>query len=200
MCRCCPVFSTVCREDNCCIASLRDLSERKRCLSERQADVLGKTCSLFAGQEVFRLYRNGMVRHLCELLLLQLADVFSCSNRSDLSYVKRSHELFRLFRKLLLDDYRVQHGIRFYADSLHISTTYLSRIVKGITGNTVHFLWSELVCADARKLLESTDMSVKEIADVLGFSDQSVFGKFFVTQTGISPLKFRVGQRQTERH
>ena len=34
-------------------------------------------------------------------------------------------------------------------------------------------------------------MEVKEIADTLGFSDQSAFGKFFAKKTGLSPLKYR---------
>ncbi len=45
---------------------------------------------------------------------------------------------------------------------------------------------------DARRLLECTDLDIKEIASQLGFSDQSVFGKFFVKKNGISPLKFRL--------
>ena len=39
--------------------------------------------------------------------------------------------------------------------------------------------------------LHTTDMGIKEIADELDFSDQSVFGKFFVKATGVSPLKYR---------
>ena len=36
--------------------------------------------------------------------------------------------------------------------------------------------------ADARKLLECTNLDIKEIAEKLGFSDQSVFGKFFLSK------------------
>ena len=42
-----------------------------------------------------------------------------------------------------------------------------------------------------KKLLECTDLDIKEIADTLGFSDQSVFGKFFLRRTGTSPSGFR---------
>jgi len=49
-----------------------------------------------------------------------------------------------------------------------------------------------MLCSDARRMLECTDMDIKEIADALGFSDQSVFGKFFMRKTGVSPLKFRM--------
>ena len=72
-----------------------------------------------------------------------------------------------------------------------MSTTYLSRVVKQTTGRTVRFHLSELICADARRLLECTDMDVKEIADFLGFPDQSVFGKFFARKPGLPPLRYR---------
>lgn len=97
-----------------------------------------------------------------------------------------------------MENYRQHHDIGFYAESLYISTTYLSRIVKHITGHTVRFHISELLCADARKLLECTDLDIKEIAEKLGFSDQSVFGKFFVKKTGVSPMKFRT-QRERDK-
>lgn len=73
-----------------------------------------------------------------------------------------------------------------------MSATYLSRTVKRTTGHTVRFHIAELLGADVRRLLESTDMEVKQIADTLGFSDQSVFGKFFTKMTGFSPVKYRM--------
>lgn len=121
-----------------------------------------------------------------------ITDALCQENRNTPVCVKRSNEIFRNFKKLLVHHYREEHTIQFYADQLHISTTYLSRIVKDLTGHTVCFHVSELLCADARKLLECTDMDIKEIADYLGFSDQSVFGKFFIRKTGLSPLKFRM--------
>lgn len=154
---------------------------------------LRQTFALFSSDlRGFKVYTNGIINHLCCLLLLQAADTFCQSNRHMPVYVKRSGEIFRKFRKLLTAHYRQRHDIGFYADELNISTTYLSRIVKQTTGNTVRFLISELLCADARRLLVCTDLDIKEIASQLGFSDQSVFGKFFVKKTGLSPLKFRL--------
>ena len=162
-------------------------------LETEQADYLQKTLALFSGRlEEMHLYRDGIVRHLCSFFLLQMADALYQKNRETAGFANRSTEIFRNFKRLLVHHYREQHNIRFYADRLHISTTYLSRIVRNITGHTVCFHISELLCADARKLLECTDKDVKEIADELGFSDQSVFGKFFVRKTGLSPLKYRM--------
>ena len=164
-------------------------------LKPEKSRYLRQTFDLFSSDlRDFKIYPNGIIDHLCCLLLLQTADTFCQSNRHMPVYVKRSGEIFRKFRKLLISNYnyRLHHDIGFYADELHISTTYLSRIVKQTTGNTVRFLISELLCADARRMLVCTDLDIKEIASQLGFSDQSVFGKFFVKKTGLSPLKFRL--------
>lgn len=164
-------------------------------LKPEKSRYLRQTFALFSSDlRGFKIYPNGTIDHLCCLLLLQTADTFCQSNRHMPVYVKRSGEIFRKFRKLLISNYnyRLHHDIGFYADELHISTTYLSRIVKQTTGNTVRFLISELLCADARRMLVCTDLDIKEIASQLGFSDQSVFGKFFVKKTGLSPLKFRL--------
>lgn len=157
-------------------------------------DYLRRTLELFLSPaDDFRLGRNAMTDRLCGFLLLQITDMLFRSNvtRGPLC-VKRSDRLFRDFKKLLIANYRRHHRIEFYADALHISTTYLARTVKRLTGRTVRFHIAELLCADARRLLESTDMEVKQIADTLGFSDQSVFGKFFTKKTGLSPVKYRM--------
>lgn len=168
-------------------------------LGATQADYLQNTLALFSGQlEEMHLYRDGIVRHLCCFLLMQMADAMHHKNCETVGCTNRSTGIFRSFKRLLVHYYREQHNIGFYADRLHISTTYLSRIVRNITGHTVCFHISELLCTDARKLLECTDKDVKEIADELGFSDQSVFGKFFVRKTGLSPVKFRMrGEKKT---
>lgn len=162
-------------------------------LKPEKSRYLRQTFDLFSSDlRGFKIYTHGIISHLCCLLLLQTADTFCQSNRHMPVYVKRSGEIFRKFRKLLTAHYRQHHDIGFYADELNISTTYLSRIVKQTTGNTVRFLISELLCADARRMLVCTDLDIKEIASQLGFLDQSVFGKFFVKKTGLSPLKFRL--------
>lgn len=159
-------------------------------------EYLQKTLALFSNEmSDFCFYRNGMQRQLCSFLLLQATDLL-CRNTQPASLcVSRSKELFREFKRLAATHYRQHHNIPFYADRLHVTATYLSRIVKQTTGRTVRFHLSELICADARRLLECTDMDIKEIADTLGFSDQSAFGKFFVKKTGLSPLKYRQERR-----
>ncbi len=165
--------------------------------SPEEFDCLRRTLELFlSASGNLDFGRNAVTDRLCGFLLLQAAELLSRSNvaRGPLC-MKRSDLLFRQFKKLLVENYRRHHRIEFYADALHISTTYLARTVKRLTGHTVRFHIAELLCADARRLLDSTDMEVKQIADLLGFSDQSVFGKFFTKMTGLSPVKYRMRSR-----
>ena len=155
-------------------------------------EYLLKTTSLFSDYlDSFSLHRNGIVRHLCSFYLLLITDILYRNDKNVPAHIRRPNEIFRNFKRLLVIYYRKHHGISFYASRLNISTTYLSRIVKKITGRTVCFHISELICSDAKHFLDCTDMDIKEIANTLGFSDQSAFGKFFLKKTGLSPLKFR---------
>ncbi len=67
----------------------------------------------------------------------------------------------------------------------------LSRILTRLTGRTTKQLILERVNLEAVRLLRFSDLSVKEIADRLGFSDQFAFSKAFKRQRGEAPLDFR---------
>lgn len=163
-------------------------------LEPNELDYLHKTIDLFSDSlRNFSLYDDGIAMHLCSFLLLQVSDIMCRSHAGKQAcIIRRSTEIFRNFKRLAVNHYKSHHDIAFYADKLNISTTYLSRIVKSTSGHTVRFHISELICAEARWLLESSDMDIKKIADALGFSDQSVFGKFFQRRTGLSPMKYRL--------
>ena len=132
-----------------------------------------------------------MAGSLVNFLLLQITEIFHSQNVHPAGRVKHSDALFRLFRKLLAENYRKEHELQFYADSLHISQTYLSRVIRQISGKTVINYIAEALYTDARRLLVFTDLTVKEIAEQLGFSDQSSFGKFFKKKSETSPANFR---------
>ena len=162
-------------------------------LTNRQSDYLQKAMQLFTYQQERKsVYQDGILRYLCGVVLLQMADIFEAKAPQDTENLKRQKDLFRQFKKLLMTNYRQRHTIAFYADQLHISNAYLSRIIKSVTGRTVLSHINELLCADACRLLECTNMDIKEIANLLGFTSQSAFGKFFMRQQKTTPLKYRM--------
>ena len=107
------------------------------------------------------------------------------------SISKQSEEIFISFYALLQKNYIEQHNIGFYADSLHITTTYLSRVVKVISGRTVMEYINEMLAIEATWLIKSTNLTVAQIADRLNFSTSAAFDKFYKRMRGCSPLSLR---------
>ena len=69
--------------------------------------------------------------------------------------------------------------------------SWKQRILTKLTGRSTKQLILDRVLLEAARLLRFSDLSVKEIADRLGFSDQFAFSKAFKRQRGEAPLDFR---------
>ncbi len=111
--------------------------------------------------------------------------------KARLSITKQTEETFISFYALLQKNYIEQHNIKFYADALNITTTYLSRIVKSILGRTVVECINEMLAVEAVWLLKTTPLTVAQIADRLNFSTSAAFDKFFKRMRGCTPLSVR---------
>ncbi len=102
--------------------------------------------------------------------------------------------LFEKFKELLFKDFLNFRTVEHYADELNVSRKYLSEIIKKNSGKTASEWISEMVILEAKVLLQNKEMSINQISDLLHFSDQSVFGRFFKNSEGISPLEYRKKQ------
>jgi AraC-like DNA-binding protein len=95
------------------------------------------------------------------------------------------------FLDLLHEHFRRQRNTDFYADCLCLSPKHLSRVVKQASGRTVHDWIDEYVTTEAKALLRSTDLTVRQVADALCFASQPLFTKYFQRTTGLSPSHFK---------
>ena len=95
------------------------------------------------------------------------------------------------FLKLAQKYYKQQRGLDFYADRLCITAKHLSASVKNSSGKSARQWLDDYVILEAKRLLQSTDLSVQQISDELNFPSQSFFGKYFKREVGMSPRQFR---------
>jgi AraC family transcriptional activator of pobA len=100
-------------------------------------------------------------------------------------------QLYQQFQELLERDLAMSHEAGHYASELGVTTGTLSRLLMKLTGRTTKQLILDRVILEAVRLLRFSDLSVKEIAARLGFSDQFAFSKAFKRQRGVAPLDFR---------
>jgi len=81
--------------------------------------------------------------------------------------------------------------VTYFADALHLSPSYLSRLLKTLTGqSTKHFIIGKVIDL-AKEKLSTTDLTMSEIAYGLGFDHPQSFSKLFKSKTNQSPLEFR---------
>lgn len=81
--------------------------------------------------------------------------------------------------------------VQYVAETLNISPTYLSALLKVLTGQTTQQHLHDRLIEKAKEKLSATDLSVSEIAYGLGFEHPQSFSKLFRTKTNLSPLEFR---------
>lgn len=99
--------------------------------------------------------------------------------------------VFHQFLLSLFRHFRQEREVAFYAELQHLSPRYFSSIIKEKSGNNALQWIVQMVITEAKLLLETSDLSIKEISVQLNFPTQSFFGKYFKQYTGISPKEFR---------
>ena len=68
---------------------------------------------------------------------------------------------------------------------------YFSEAIRRISGRSVSDWIATMLLSDSKLLLQTTDKTILEISEELGFSSPSVFVQFFRHHTGTTPLQYR---------
>lgn len=81
------------------------------------------------------------------------------------------------------------------AADINIHPSYLHRIFRKTTGQTLIDYLTQLRIEKAKMLLERTDIPVIDISDHIGLGSRQYFSYVFKKNTGISPIQYRKGIR-----
>ncbi|OLF13935.1 AraC family transcriptional regulator [Actinophytocola xinjiangensis] len=81
--------------------------------------------------------------------------------------------------------------VRDYARHLGVTPGHLTEAVRLATGRTPAEHVRAARAREAMRLLVSTDLTVRRIADRVGFADPAYFCRFFRREAGVSPGDFR---------
>lgn len=106
-------------------------------------------------------------------LLLALGGVYKKRGEDDSPRYNRNQEIVKELVRIIVQYYKTERNVSFYAEKLHLSPQHLSTTVKKVTGKTLTDILSSFIIRDAQAKLRSTDMTVQEIAYSLNFSDIS---------------------------
>jgi AraC family transcriptional activator of pobA len=132
-----------------------------------------------------------MVLHgLLKSFLAMAAGHYDETNGS-INKASRPAQLAAKFRDLLNAEMRTIKSPSEFASRLNVSETYLSEVIKKATGYPASYWIQQEVIMEAKRLLYYSQLTVKEIAHDLGYTDHSYFSRIFRKVAGMPANEFR---------
>ncbi len=107
--------------------------------------------------------------------------------------LKKDHisDSLKFTLKYIDENYTKEIDIKELAKHEHMSYTYFRTIFKKKTGTSPNQYIITIRLRNASLLLKQTELSIKEIAESVGFSDQMYFSRIFKKRFGMTPKEFR---------
>ncbi|HTE26820.1 helix-turn-helix domain-containing protein [Flavitalea sp.] len=137
-----------------------------------------------------------------ELIISQVELLLNYANRFyKRQFITRkivSHDLLQRLEDLLTSYFSNENSlsngiptVQFLAENLNLSPSYLSDMLRTLTGQNAQQHIHEKLIEKAKEKLSTTTLSVSVVAYELGFEHPQSFSKLFKTKTKLSPLEFR---------
>lgn len=128
---------------------------------------------------------------LLAAICVQMARLTHVTETAPLNANSRKTVQIEKFKAMVDENYKKHLPILAYADQLGITPGQLSRLCREVLGVSSLDIINARLIHEAQRVLVYTGNSVKQLAYVLGFSDETYFGRFFRKHTGLSPREFR---------
>lgn len=149
------------------------------------------TAAIYADQE--NRFRNQIAKNHLQCFLWDIYD--KCHryfSRQQIEGRNRQDEIFKRFMTLVHEYCASEREVNFYADKLCISTKYLTGICRSVTGKSAKQIIDDFAILEIKVLLQSTELTMQEIADRLNFPDQSYLGRYFKRHEGVAPKEYQI--------
>ncbi len=154
---------------------------------------LQKTEDLFI--EILEEYRNNYlmkfqrIHVLIEQLYIDLSRLYlpqAQINEQDHNYLTKLHKL----EDLIDANYKKIKSPSEYANLMFMSEKHLNRICKECLNKTTSNIIIDRIMLEAKRLLAFANLSVSEVAEQLGYMDNSYFSRLFKKKCGKTPAEF----------
>jgi len=150
---------------------------------------------LFA--ESLETYTLEAVGALVKLFLIQSNNHCSLHKSNNPQLIETSNHILRTFKQSLNKKYAASHMVSEYADEMAVTSDYLNKTVKNLTGKSAKDHIQSKLITEAKRSLLFSNITNKELAYALGFDESAHFNNFFKKITGLTPSEFRITSRQS---
>lgn len=182
-------------KDECGMKFLRPLFENKILLRHHIRDdavegLMAQTAQLIADkQEGHEL----LVKSNCYQILYHLITKYRNTSILPTSYAKQVKNMDRIYQ--VISYIRLNHAKKITLEDIaryaNTNKYHLSHIFKEYYHKTIWEYLMEVRIERAEKMVTDSELSMKQIASLLGFEDANYFGKVYKRLTGKSPTQVR---------
>lgn len=101
-------------------------------------------------------------------------------------------QLLTQFHEAITLHYRESREVNFYASLLNLTPKYFGTVIRKATGIGVGEWIAKYVIIQAKAMLRHhPELTIQQISNQLGFSEQTSFSRYFKTHAGMSPKQYR---------
>jgi len=138
-------------------------------------------------------FRKQVVQSVVTAFIYRVASAYLSKEQMELTtHPARNVEITKAFRLILRQNFRSMKRPSEFAAKMNITVSHLNDTVKSVTGFPVTYFIQQEAMREAQRLLRYADLSVKEVAQSLGFDDAQYFSRLFRKVLGVSPTEFRI--------
>jgi AraC family transcriptional activator of pobA len=136
-------------------------------------------------------YRRELIESSLTVVLASLMQQAQSTQPRTSEHPKRARRYLSEFTNLIDQDYVHHHQLTFYANKIGISTAHLNAVCREFVQRSALDLIHARIMLEAKRNLVYTNLTIKTVAETLGFADPAYFTRFFKRQAGLSPKEFR---------
>ncbi len=168
-----------------CVALLKKEMKEVMTIFNLIKEKIEENTNLFL-KEIVQTYIRILFYNVCSTLL----------KSKEKGIKTRKEEIFEEFVSLLSLHFHKEQKIGWYADKFSLTPKYLSKLIYEVSGKHAGEWIKDYVILEAKALLTSSSLTVQQISEKLGFSNQSHFGSYFKRYTGVSPRKYKYTRKE----
>ena len=150
---------------------------------------------------IMQEYRSNIDKYSQDVIVSHIEVLLNYSNRfygrQFITRKNANNDLLAQMESLLTDYFREKSlnkglpTVRYVSKQLKVSPSYLSDMLRELTGQNTQQHIHNLLIEEAKELLSTTTLSTSEIAYQLGFEYPQSFSRLFKQKTNLSPSDFK---------
>lgn len=136
-------------------------------------------------------FYHSIIRSLINAFIMETVGILMHGVDVEAPSSIHGEQIVKHFVQLVNENNGRERRVEYYADRMNITSKYLSTLVRSVLNRTPSDIIRVVTMKEIERLLQYSDKSIKQISNMMNFSNTSFFGKYFKQNAGVTPVTFR---------